>query len=45
MRKKKFEAPIAEIVYIEVADVLTTSSESFDGEWVTIGGTDKEGEE
>ena len=38
MSKKKFEAPIAEIIYLNQADIITTSTESFDGEWVPIGG-------
>ncbi len=40
MSKKKFEAPKAEIFYIEATDVLTTSTDSFDGAWVPIGASD-----
>ena len=45
MRKKNFEAPIAEIIYLSSADIITTSTESFDGEWVPIGGNSNDGEE
>ena len=34
---KKFEAPIAKIVYSEASDVLTASTAAFDGVWVPIG--------
>ena len=37
MSKKKFEAPTAEIIFLSSADIITTSTESFDGEWVPIG--------
>lgn len=37
MRKKKFEAPIAEIIYFDESDILTASTDSFEGEWVPIG--------
>ena len=37
MSKKKFEAPIAEIIHLSSADILTTSTDPFDGEWVPIG--------
>ena len=39
MSKKKFEAPIVEVVYIEAADILQASAEPFDGEWAPIGGS------
>lgn len=42
MSKKKFEAPIAEIIHLSSADILTTSTDPFDGEWVPIGGSDEE---
>ena len=32
MSKKKFEAPIAEIIYLDAGDILTTSTGAFDGE-------------
>ena len=38
MSKKKFEAPIAEIIYLDAGDILTTSADPFDGEYVPIGG-------
>ena len=41
MSKKKFKAPIAEIIYNEAADVLTASTDAFEGAWVPIGGTSK----
>ena len=37
MKKKKFEAPIAELVRVEAYDVMGASTDPFDGEWVTIG--------
>lgn len=37
MNKKKFEIPTAEITYFEAVDILTSSTEAFDGEWVSIG--------
>ena len=37
MSKKKFEAPIAELVRVEAYDVMGASTDPFDGEWVTIG--------
>ena len=36
MSKKRFVAPKLEIIHLEPTDVLTTSSGSFDGEWVPI---------
>ena len=45
MSKKKFEAPVAEIIHLSSADILTTSTDPFDGEWVPIGGNSNEGEE
>ena len=36
MSKKKFVAPIAEIIYLSPTDVLTTSTGAFDGEWVPL---------
>lgn len=37
MSKKRFEAQQLEIIYLEATDVLTTSTDAFDGEWVPIG--------
>ena len=37
MSKKKFESPKMEIVRFHTEDILTTSAEAFDGEWVPIG--------
>lgn len=45
MNKKRFEAPIAEVIYLNATDVLTASTDPFDGEWVTIGGNNDGGEE
>lgn len=42
MSKKKFEAPKLEIIQLEAADILTTSADAFDGEWVPIGASDNE---
>lgn len=42
MSKKKFESPKLEIVRFHTEDILTTSTESFDGEWVPISPTDNE---
>ena len=41
MSKKKFESPKMEIVRFHTEDILTTSTEAFDGEWVPIGGSDE----
>ena len=38
MSKKKFETPIVEIVCIRSADIMTASTDAFDGVWVPIGG-------
>ena len=38
MNKTVFEAPITEIIDIEATDILTASTDPFDGEWVPIGG-------
>ena len=37
MNKVKYEEPKMEIVISQTADIITTSTESFDGEWVPIG--------
>ena len=37
MRKLKYAVPKLTIVAFEAADIITTSTESFDGEWVPIG--------
>ena len=42
MSKKKFESPKMEIVRFHTEDILTTSTEAFDGEWVPIGASDNE---
>ena len=41
MSKKKFEVPVAEIIHLISADILTTSTDPFDGEWVPIGGSEE----
>ena len=38
MSMKKFEAPIMDIIPLYPADLLTTSADPFDGEYVPIGG-------
>ena len=42
MSKKKFESPKMEIIRLHTADIITTSTNAFDGEWVPIGGSDEE---
>lgn len=39
MSKEKYVEPKMEIIKFEAADILTTSTEAFEGEWVPIGGT------
>ena len=41
MRKEKYEEPVMDIIVFESADVITTSTDPFDGEWVPIGGSDE----
>lgn len=38
MSKKKFETPTMEIIRLHTADIVTTSADPFDGEYVPIGG-------
>ena len=38
MKKLKYEAPELNIVVFEAADIITTSTGEFDGEWVPLGG-------
>lgn len=38
MRKLKYAAPELNIVALEAADIITTSTDAFEGEWVPIGG-------
>lgn len=38
MRKEKYEEPKMDIFKFETADIITTSTGAFDGEWVPIGG-------
>ncbi len=38
MRKLKYAAPELTIVAFEAADIITTSTDAFEGEWVPIGG-------
>ncbi|MBR2466565.1 MAG: hypothetical protein IKB38_06520 [Clostridia bacterium] len=38
MSKKKFESPKVEIIRLDATDILTSSTDPFDGEWVPIGG-------
>ena len=45
MNKIKYEEPKMEMIVFQTADIITTSTESFDGEWVPIGGNTKEEEE
>ena len=37
MNKAKYATPEWKIVAFEAADIITTSTEAFDGEWVPIG--------
>ena len=37
MRKLKYTVPELTIVAFEAADIITTSTDAFDGEWVPIG--------
>ena len=37
MSKKKFEAPKMEIIRLFTEDILTSSTDPFDGIWVPIG--------
>lgn len=42
MSKKIFESPKMEIIRLHTADIITTSTNAFDGEWVPIGASDNE---
>lgn len=38
MKNDKYESPKLEIKELNNEDVITTSTDAFDGEWVSIGG-------
>ena len=38
MSKKKFKTPTMEIIQLHTANILTASTDAFDGEYVPIGG-------
>lgn len=42
MSKEKYVEPVMNIIVLETADIITTSTDPFDGEWVPIGGSDEE---
>ena len=44
MRKEKYVEPKMEIIKLETADIITTSTGEFDGEWVLGGGRTSEDE-
>lgn len=35
---KLFEMPIAEVIALDIADIITTSTNTFDDEWSSNGG-------
>ena len=37
MNRKKYDAPEMNIVKFHTADIITTSTGEFDGDWVTFG--------
>ena len=37
MNRKKYDAPEMNIVKFRTADIITTSTGEFDGDWVTFG--------
>ena len=37
MSKKKYEAPEMDIIKFQMTDIITASTEEFNGEWVPIG--------
>jgi len=39
MRKKMYAEPEVSIIALDSVDIITTSAEPFDGEWVPIGGS------
>ena len=39
MNKTKYVEPKMEIIRLHTEDILTTSTEAFDGVWVPIGGS------
>ena len=38
MNRKQYDAPEMNIVKFQTADIITTSTGEFDGEWVPLGG-------
>ena len=38
MRKKIYVGPEMNVIALDTTDIITTSTEAFDGEWVPIGG-------
>ncbi len=38
MSKAKYVEPTMEIIQLETVDIITTSTDAFEGEWVPIGG-------
>ncbi len=42
MSKQKFESPKLEIIHFQTADIITTSTGSFYGDWIPINPTDNE---
>lgn len=43
MSKQTYEEPKMKVITFQTADIITTSTESFDGEWIPISPTDIEG--
>ena len=44
MNRKKYDTPEMNIVKFHTADIITTSTGEFDGEWVPLGGRSSEDE-
>ena len=45
MYKMNYEAPTVEITRFAAVDILTASTDPFDGEWVPIGGSGRSSSE
>ena len=42
--KRQYTAPEINVIIFQSADIITTSTEAFDGEWVPLGGRTSEDE-
>lgn len=38
--RQKYEMPQLDVIYLQATDIITASTDAFEGEWVSLGGND-----